>query len=87
MQSENAFLGHLLLTFLSAVFIRQIQQLGKKRDLDLEEIFERLENHRCKLFDNAVLPQEVSRQQLEVYESFKIAPPKTVAATKMISVA
>ena len=86
-QSESAFRGHLLLTFLSTVIVRQIQQLGKRRNLDSEEIFERLGNHRCKLFDNTVLPQEVTRQQREVYESFKIAPPKTVTAAKMTSVA
>lgn len=86
-QSESAFRGHLLLTFLSTVIVRQIQQLGKQRDLDSEEIFERLGNHRCKLFDNTVLPQEVTRQQSEVYEIFKIVPPKTVTVAKMLSVA
>ena len=39
-QSEETFRGHLLLTFLSTVIMRQIQQLGKKLNLDLEEIFE-----------------------------------------------
>ena len=38
-QSEETFRGHLLLTFLSTVIMRQIQQLGKKLNLDLGKLF------------------------------------------------
>ena len=86
-QSEETFRGHLLLTFLSTVIMRQIQQRGKKLNLDLEEIFERLMNHKCKVFGDTVLPQEVTRKQREVYGGFKISVPKSLTATGVAPVA
>ena len=86
-QSEETFRGHLLLTFLSTVIMRQIQQLGKTPNLDLEEIFERLVNHKCKVFGDTVLPQEVTRKQREVYGSFNISVPKSLTATRAAPVA
>lgn len=78
-QTEETLRGHLLLTFLSTVIIRQIQQMGKKEDMDLEEIFECLANQKCKVYPNTVIPQEVTRKQREIYEAFKIPVPKTLA--------
>lgn len=44
-------------------------------------------NHKCKVFGDTVLPQEVTRKQREVYGGFKISVPKSLTATGVAPVA
>ena len=81
-QTEETFRGHLLMTFLATVVMRQIQQMGKKINLDLEEIFERLINQKCKAFPDVVIPQEATKKQKEVYSAFRLRVPQTIVPSR-----
>ena len=49
---------------------------------NLEEIFERLINQKCKAFPNVVIPQEATKKQKEVYSAFRLRVPQTIVPSR-----
>ncbi len=74
-QSEETFRGHLLLTFMTTVFYKLVQDRLKPTELTPESMFLNLRNHKCKVYDRAVIPQEVFKKANDSYKIFKIRCP------------
>ena len=74
-QSEQTFRGHLLMTFLATVFYKMIQDTLNDTQLNPESMFLNLRNHKCKVYDHAVIPQEAFKKVNDSYKIFKMLCP------------
>jgi len=79
-QDESTFRGHLLMTFIATIILRRLQQEIRSGALDLDTLFDRLRNQKCKLFPGVVIPQEAAKKQNDIYRLFKFNVPKTISA-------
>ena len=81
-QSEEAFRGHLLLTFIATVCIKMIQDKWKakkkKTDLNPISMFMNLRNQKCKVYDTKIITTEPTRKMNECYGTFKIECPASL---------
>jgi hypothetical protein len=73
--SEDAFRGHLLLTFIATVIIKQIQDTLVKSSITPISLFLDLRNHKCKVFDDRIITHEVFKKANDCYKLFKIQCP------------
>lgn len=72
---EESLRGFLLLQFMSlVVFVLLKKAIGK--DHTVEEILLTLRNLKCKVFDDEILVQELTRQQKEIVEQLDVMVPK-----------
>lgn len=72
---EESLRGFLLLQFISlVVFVLLKKAIGK--DHTVEEILLTLRNLKCKVFDDVILVQELTRQQKEIVEHLDVMVPK-----------
>ena len=80
-QTEQAFAGHLLVTFMATVVAQGLQKyLQKKRskkakELNAQSIFSYLRNQKCKVYKNYVIPQEARKEANAIYDVFKMQVP------------
>ncbi|MBR1874485.1 MAG: transposase [Eubacterium sp.] len=86
-QTEQAFAGHLLVTFMATVIAQGIQKyLLKKRskkakELNAQSIFSYLRNHKCKVYKDYVIPQEARKEANAIYDVFKMHVPYKIPLT------
>lgn len=74
---EETLRGYLLLTFIALVmFVLLKKSIGKKHTV--EEILLTMRNLKCKVYEDEVLVQELTRQQKEVIEKLNIIVPKNM---------
>jgi len=74
---EETLRGYLLLTFIAlVVFVLLKKALGK--EYTVEEILLTMRNLKCKVYDNEILVQELTRQQREVVEKLNVIVPKNM---------
>jgi hypothetical protein len=83
-QTEETFRGHLMLTFLATVVLQKLQRdiikKSKKKDkINPEGATMVLRNQKCKVFDEAVVPQEAVKNVNDVYRLFGIHCPAVMA--------
>ena len=83
-QSEETFRGHLVLTFLATVVLQKLQRdiimkSRKKDKINPEGVTMVLRNQKCKVFDEAVVPQEAVKNVNDVYRLFGIHCPAVMA--------
>lgn len=72
---EETLRGYLLLTFIAlTVFLLLKKEIGKKHTA--EEILLTMRNLKCKVYENEVLVQELTKQQREIAEMLNIIVPK-----------
>lgn len=80
-QSESAFAGHLLISFMATVIMQQLQQdLLKRRSkkakaVNAESIWDYLRNQKCKVYNDYAIPQEPRKEVNAIYDIFKIQTP------------
>lgn len=74
-QNESTFRGHLLLTFMATVICKIVQDKLKDTNLNPKSMFLNLRNHKCKVFDHAIITQEAFKKANASYEIFKIKCP------------
>lgn len=74
-QNESTFRGHLLLTFMATVIYKIVQDKLKETSLNPKSMFLNLRNHKCKVFNHAIITQEEFKKANDSYELFKIKCP------------
>ena len=74
-QNEDTFRGHLLLTFISCVILKMIQDKLLKTKYNPISMFMNLRNQKCKVYDKTILPTEPTKKMNDCYKLFKIKCP------------
>ncbi len=80
-QSEQAFVGHLLICFIATVIMQKLQQdLLKRRSkkgksINAECIFKYLRNQKCKVYKHCAIPQEPRKEVNAIYDIFQMRQP------------
>jgi len=73
--NEDTFRGHLLLTFIATVIIKQIQDLLINSSINPISLFLNLRNHKCKVFFDKIIIQEVFKNANDCYKLFNFPCP------------
>jgi len=81
--NELTLNGHLLLCFAATAMLQRLQQdliekRKKKSKININGALKSLRNHKCKVFDHALVPCEPAAENSAIYRTFKIKVPKTV---------
>jgi hypothetical protein len=74
-QNEQTFRGHLLLTFMATVICKTIQDKLKETSMSPESMFLNLRNHKCKIYEHAIITQEEFKKANESYKLFNMECP------------
>jgi len=74
-QSEDTFRGHLLLTFMATIICKLVQDKLKKTAINPISMFLNLRNHKCKVYEHAIVTQEEFKKANDCYKLFKITCP------------
>jgi len=82
-QTEDTFRGHLMLTFFATIVLQKLQRdiivKSKKKDkINPEGATMALRNQKCKVFDEAVVPQEAVKSVNDVYRLFGFHCPDSI---------
>ena len=72
--SVEAFRGHLLMSFIAAYVYILVNSYFIKTDRCALGAFRVMRNQKCKVFDDAIVPQEPTKAMNEVYESLRVKP-------------
>jgi transposase len=76
--SEETFRGHLLLTFITAVVIKQLQDALAKSSINPASLFLDLRNQKCKVFDDRIITHEAFKKANDCYKHFKMQCPVVI---------
>ena len=76
--SEDTFRGHLLLTFIATVVIKQIQNALANSSMTPISLFFDLRNHKCKVYTDKIITNEVFKKVNDCYKFFKIQCPVVI---------
>jgi hypothetical protein len=76
--TEETFRGHLLLTFITTVVIKQLQEALAKSTITPMSLFLDLRNHKCKVFGNKIITHEAFKKANDIYKLFKIECPVVI---------
>jgi hypothetical protein len=74
-QNEDTFRGHLLLTFISCIILKLIQEKLLKTKYNPVSMFMNLRNQKCKVYENVTIPTEATKKMNDCYKLFKINCP------------
>jgi hypothetical protein len=77
-QTEETFRGHLLLTFIVTVLMKQLQDALLKTAYNPISVFLNLRNHKCKVFGGKIVTQEAFKKANDIYKLFKIKCPAAI---------
>ena len=86
-QSEQAFAGHLLISFMATAIMQRLQQdllkrrSKKARSLNAESIMIYLRNQKCKVYKDFCIPQEARKEVNAIYDIFKVQVPYKIPLT------
>lgn len=67
-ESEEAFRGHLLMTFIAAAILKQMENALSKSDFNLISAFMELRNQKCSVYENYVITDEPVKKARKLYE-------------------
>lgn len=77
-QKEETFRGHLLLTFISCVILKMIQDKLKETKYNPISMFMVLRNQKCKVYADEILTTEPVKKANDCFEIFKINYPEQI---------
>ena len=80
-EKEATFRGHLLLTFIATAVLRKIQQKLLTTSFNTNSLFINLRNHKCKVYENQIVTQELFKKVNDIYKIFNIDCPVTIPVT------
>ena len=86
-QSEQAFAGHLLISFMATAIMQRLQQellkrrSRKAKSLNAESIMLYLRNQKCKVYKDYAIPQEARKEVNAIYDIFKVQVPYKIPLT------
>lgn len=72
---EDTIRGYFFVTFLALDILISLH--NDLKDRAVNEVFEILRNLKCKVYENELVIQELTKEQKEIFEKFKIIVPKT----------
>jgi len=78
-QNEDTFRGHLLLTFISCVILKMMQDKQKSTKYNPISMFMNLRNQKCKVYATELLTTEATKAMNDCYKLFKITCPAEVS--------
>jgi hypothetical protein len=73
--TEHTFRGHLLLTFIATVVIKQIQDILLKSTITPVSLFLELRNQKCKVFSDRIITCEAFKKANDCYTLFNVKCP------------
>ena len=76
--NEKTFRGHLLLTFISTVIVKMMQNVLKNNQLTPRAVLFNLANQKCKVYDNNIVTMEAFKKANDSYKAFGIKCPVTI---------
>ena len=77
-QTEETFRGHLLLTFIVTVVLKQLQDALLKTTFNPISVFLNLRNQKCKVFADKIVTHEAFKKANDIYKLFKIKCPAAI---------
>lgn len=86
-QSEQAFSGHLLISFMATAIMQRLQQdllnrrSKKAKSLNAESIMIYLRNQKCKVYKDYAIPQEARKEVNAIYDIFNVQVPYKIPLT------
>ena len=80
-QTAEAFRGHLLLTFMATVAVKLIQDKLKGSPYNPISMLLNMRNQKCKVFENAVIPQEAYKKANDCYKLLGVECPVKIDRT------
>ena len=80
-QTEEAFRGHLLLTFMAAVAVKLIQDKLKDSPYNPISMLLNMRNQKCKVYENAVIPQKAYKKANDCYKLLGVECPLKINRT------
>jgi hypothetical protein len=83
-QTEETFRGHLLLTFIVTVVLKQLQDALLKTTFNPISLFMNLRNQKCKVFSGKIVSHETFRKANDIYRLFKIKCPAVIATKSQL---
>ena len=78
MATEEAFCGHLLVTFIVSVILTLLRSEVRHTDISIESLFEELRHQQGIVYDDAIVPSVAVKKMNEIYRLFKIQCPSEV---------
>ena len=76
--SEETFRGHLLLTFIATVVIKQIQDALSESSITPISLLLDLRNHKCKVYGDKIITHEAFKKANDRYKLFKMQCPVVI---------
>jgi len=73
---EETFRGHLLLTFIVTVLMKQLQDALLRTAYNPISALLNLRNQKCKMFADKIITQETCKKANDIYKLFKIKCPR-----------
>jgi hypothetical protein len=70
--SEEAFRGHLLMSFIASYVYIFVNRYFTKSDKCAIGVFRIMKNQKCKVYDDTIVPQEPNKAMNEIYEALCI---------------
>ncbi len=77
-QNEDTFRGHLLLTFISCIILKMIQDKLKPTKYNPISMFMNLRNQKCRIYMKELVTTEATKIMNDCYKLFKITCPARV---------
>jgi hypothetical protein len=81
---EETFRGHLLLTFISAIIMKKLQDELKETNRNPISLLMDLNHHHCKVYGNKILIQEIFKDARECYDIMKLECPLYIPRSKLL---
>ena len=76
--NEDTFRGHLLLTFITTVIVKLLQNSLINSNINPISLFLNLRNHKCKVYDDHILTHEAFKKANDCYKLFGIKCPTVI---------
>lgn len=73
--SEETFRGHLLLSFITSIIIKMLQDDLKKIEITPANLFLNLRSQKCKVYDTVIITDEPVKKVNDIYKKFYITCP------------
>jgi len=77
--SEEAFRGHLLMSFIASYVYILVNRYFTKSDKCAIGVFRTMRNQKCKVYDETVVPQEPNKAMNDIYETLRIQAQSVIA--------
>ena len=81
-QTEETFRGHLLLTFIVTVVLKQLQDALLKTAFNPISVFMNLRNQKCKVFGDKIITHEAFKKANDIYKLFNIKCPAVIPSNR-----